>query len=486
MVRLGTRGALTAALGLLCTGCGGSDTPRTVTGTRTETFWTTSAKVTRPAWDVNEQGVSLAIRTTDGTVLSSTRFDTNGGFKFDNVPGGLYVLELVNAAGVHRFFESEADSVDLGWDVLGREDQTYPGAPTSTTFVLSGLRPATAGDVVELTASGADVWTPLIFPGELGIGVTTASVSFSWDESDLPLIDGSRGDRAWVHQLSAGTDPSSGLPYLAATAAAALPGTFAVPEGVNGTESVTLQPISQTATLSADWKLSAFETAVQDWPAGTTVEQHQLLIEALPFQVDRGPEPLSGFPDLLLVGAMPGTPDRSLSIPYGRFPGSGYAERLGGVMVGRTDYDWNGGIFYRTVLRTVAPLETGRRTVTPGVTPARGPTVGGKDATRILTGVGLTPTLSWTAPRTGSVSRTAVDVFEISSAGGFTSTEVASFEVLGTSLQIPAGLLRNGATYAVTLVAFSEPEYDPRHALAPYRRQGTQSYVSTGLAPFTP
>ena len=53
MLRTLARGVAVVAWGLLYVGCGGSEppVPRTLTGTRTQTFWSSGGKTVRPAGD---------------------------------------------------------------------------------------------------------------------------------------------------------------------------------------------------------------------------------------------------------------------------------------------------------------------------------------------------------------------------------------------------------------------------------------------------
>ena len=72
----------------------------------------------------------------------------------------------------------------------------------------------------------------------------------------------------------------------------------------------------------------------------------------------------------------------------------------------------------------------------------------------LLSGVGKTPKLSWTAPTLGTASRYYVFVDLVSSQGGSSALDhFATIETTDTQATIPPGLLQTGQTYVFEIEA---------------------------------
>jgi hypothetical protein len=92
------------------------------------------------------------------------------------------------------------------------------------------------------------------------------------------------------------------------------------------------------------------------------------------------------------------------------------------------------------------------------LSPPKALKVNNQAATANLTGVGTTPTLSWTAPTTGTANTYQVYVYRVYNNGGTTTrSAVAAFYTDQTSLIIPAGVLTAGNSYMFRVMAISEP-----------------------------
>jgi len=90
--------------------------------------------------------------------------------------------------------------------------------------------------------------------------------------------------------------------------------------------------------------------------------------------------------------------------------------------------------------------------VEPLVGPPRDLRLEGQDAQANLTGLGTTPTLSWSPPSIGTVSRYLVDIRHLS--GGLTMSDVVAWIYTAeTSTPIPPGLLVPGQTYSIAVYA---------------------------------
>jgi hypothetical protein len=129
------------------------------------------------------------------------------------VPQGSYLLEFINAYGVHHFFETDSSTVDLGWDALGRPDLQTTDVSTTTKFQLDALELTGSSDAFEMTSSNASVSEVLAQPGDVPEGITSFAQSFDWSLRPTYLVDSARADLVFVHQRSTRPDAASGLAY---------------------------------------------------------------------------------------------------------------------------------------------------------------------------------------------------------------------------------------------------------------------------------
>jgi len=101
------------------------------------------------------------------------------------------------------------------------------------------------------------------------------------------------------------------------------------------------------------------------------------------------------------------------------------------------------------------------------VSPVKNPTINGKNLFTGQTGVGLTPTLSWTAPDVGTPNAYVVTVYLLTNNNGATeSTQVNRVFLPGsvTTTMLPASLLLTGQAYAFLISAYVDSSYDPTTA----------------------
>jgi hypothetical protein len=118
----------------------------------------------------------------------------------------------------------------------------------------------------------------------------------------------------------------------------------------------------------------------------------------------------------------------------------------------------------------------------PAVTPVQSPRIGDVDAFGDLTGVGETPTVSWTAPSVGTPTAYVVEVSRLDAAGGVTSaTPVLRHTTAQLKVTVPPGILVAGATYfaRVTALVSTVP------ITAPYRGASVLSRASALTGTFT-
>lgn len=481
-------GALASAL-LCCLvlSCGDSPPPtRRIGGARTVTFWSDQGR-SAPQATSDTRAATVVARSLDGKTAVTAAFDARGTFQIDGAPTGPYLLEFNPGSGGERhFYRTEAAEIDLGGDILGRSDLQVPTQPTQVTFELSGLAATDPQDLVEITSSNASIWERLAPQGTLAGGVTTVSLPFAWAARPTPLLSAASGDILYVHQLSTRVDPGTGLSYQAAQTWAQID--MSVTDGVSQTISLPLAPVSSTGRLTVSWRPTQFEAALTDWPPNTQVIQHSLFIEGIAGQLDLGPGPRSGNPDLLEILAQPGTPDAMLDLPYGRFLPALWEERLQAYVTVRLRFPYlSGTIYYGVRIAMQASLDALPSELAPTLRPPKSVLIGNANAYQVRSSVGTGPLLAWTAPSEGTPAYYVVEVIELAINGTQVSfVPVASFYTTETLAQFPAGTLTSGKQYVAYLTAVREPTGHFATAPAPYRRHFPQDFAQTATAPFSP
>ncbi|HSN91448.1 MAG TPA: hypothetical protein VLS93_09485 [Anaeromyxobacteraceae bacterium] len=485
---------------------------RTVTGTRMVTTWgagtgctsATPCRTTVVAPDViGSPFAAVAALVPDGAGgfrRYAGAFSADGSCSIPNVPAGTYLLELVEGAGLVRYVETSSSVVDLGYDVLGRQDLAPATLPTLVTFNLSGLEPWGAGHEIQLASAGADLWD---FPpaGGIALGQVSGTVLEDWS---APAVGRPLGLLAATDILYVAQNPSytategvQAYAYWRAAAAAPVSG-VALSNGMPATIAAALAPVTRTSTVSVDWRVTEFEALLAGMgPSATPLpaSPHELTVEAgAYYQLDPWPEGRGGTPETFRMVRGTATPDVvvTTSIVYGQ-----YAEE-------NLWSEWRSVAFTATVLYTApgatTPLEArasiGRREpmlpapptpIVPAVGTVRSPLVAGSPALGTIPPTGLTPLVSWTAPLAGSPTSYRVTVHRLANDVGATrSAPVATWLVPGTSLgvRIPSGVLQAGGQYYLEIVA--QVRAAEAFDVAPVRTPRSVSHATTLTAPFSP
>jgi hypothetical protein len=128
--------------------------------------------------------------------------------------------------------------------------------------------------------------------------------------------------------------------------------------------------------------------------------------------------------------------------------------------------------------------------VLPPITAPTAASVAGRPLFDGGTGVGLTPALAWSPPRSGSPAHYRLDVFELSaSKTNLTALAlVASFLTPHTGLTLPAGILVAGKSYAFSLeaVAGTSAAGVQQLAVSPLRPGLDVAFAGVASGIFTP
>lgn len=254
--------ALVSAAGALGCGSGGS----AVSGTLLDTY----------AW---EGGEATVPRSPEGTAVAAIAIDADGdseefegelhgdgSFDIPGVPEGGYYLRLsaLDASGDSgfrgTFYWTSERALELGVTVPERPDAIQStSSSTEITFDIAGLNPWQSDDGVWFYATGAYLSSRLSDQTLLEEGTTElGSVKLGADVLvGANLIDGSKGDRAYITQLtSRGTES-----FRYSSVAKALKAEpFTMTDGGAAAVSGSLEDVPQQ-TISIDWKQSRFEDA---------------------------------------------------------------------------------------------------------------------------------------------------------------------------------------------------------------------------------
>jgi len=480
---------------------------RTVTGTRLVTYWPDAgAQPGVAAPDVAVAHVNAIVPA--GGVSYAGTFTAGGSFSIPNVPTGNYVLQFVDANGMMTFVDTSASTIDLGYDALGRSGLVRSTDSTPVTFNLSGFTTWSAGDQIQITASNADVWDSLN-TGAVVAGATTATMLEDWFASNAarsPLNLLAAADGLYVHQLhtgsfTIGTTPHS---YQAATNATspALTG-IALTDKTAATITPTLAPAAQTGNITVNWSLSQFEPFLTKMnPLATTdPSAHSLVVGANAFSLTAAGPVAHATPCLFSLRVPRLTVDLNYATPlsYGHFTTSitpPWNEWRGVEFTGHVSYTAPGALTAldeRVSVGRREPMSPAPPTpIVPTLGPVLSPTLTStaglaNNAFSTLTGMGLTPSISWAAPATGVPTSYTVDIIRLYVPAATTvsaGVRVASWSTSNTGIALPPGVLTAGNTYYARITAnLVSPD---AFSTAPFRKVNVYAWASTLTGTFAP
>ncbi|MGO9829649.1 MAG: hypothetical protein ACLPJH_05870 [Myxococcaceae bacterium] len=400
-----------------------------------------------------------------GAAIPAVGFD-NGTFTVAGLPtSGNYLLDL---AGTYFWLSDNALVVtNLAAGRPNVVQFNYALSSDATlTLNLTNLAPWNVNDEVEVLSLGANDFVntapfgcnPAPLPGA---GTTTLNGSvFSVKNCGGPnTIQAAEGDRVVIEQMHV-QQTANGSAYLSMAALYDAPA-LSLSDGQNVTLAGAFVPVNQNQTVSCDFKLSQFAAALQGLqPSGYTSSLNWgLNLVGVSFLTSQGWEPRQGTSDILAYSPSPPNVDAvSGAMAYG-VPAS-----YPFIPVGILTYDANQAFAFpgttannqQTVgMQTIFSLsDFCQNAVVPLLTPVQAITLNGADASKPLTGVGVTPLLAWSPPAIGTPTRYLVLINQFFTSGTQTlSTGVAEIETQDLQVQIPPGLLSAGNTYSVQIVA---------------------------------
>lgn len=379
----------------------------------------------------------------------------NGVFRIPAVPDGVYYLQRA-VAGQKTFMVTAERDVQFISYYAGRSDVAM--AETSPQLVLdaTGLSPWGDSHFLELASYGAGVMGGIVTTADIPPGATTLQQADAEERTFLRpgLIDGSRGDQAWLVQH---VDRTAGAFMYASIATAAELSPFTQVEGQSTALTAAFQDAPQR-TLALDWRRSGFAAAAAQVHPSATPFSEDLMID-----LAAGPQGQyleNFFPMLLsLAGDTSDTSDATIDLIYGNpFPAqwaemlticASYQVEL--TVPGAANPDREGAR-----ICSVAPLAgLAAVQIEPSVSPPADIRVNGQQATAQVDGIGTSPEVSWSPPTVGTPQQYRVQLRRYDTTEESFVTE-AVILTEGTSVTIPPGVIQSGSVYTLSVQVSSD------------------------------
>lgn len=373
----------------------------------------------------------------DGTAIVRTGESPTPGYVIiRDVPPGPYYLQVDGYYELHdqRFVDWS------GYSVV-RADTEVVEQSTTLELDLRGLEPWEPNDTLRLWVPSLDRDYALPVSPEQGSESLVASLDYAALVDVLgaaPLrIDGERGDWVIIRQYSNGLKRALRVPPFVQT------------EGKTFRITGTLEPVERLQK-TVDCRFSELVSMLEE---GAPEE---------PLDTGRYPRLYAAPPELAgsytgATLAIPAPMGDVVTLEYGNLLSSAWVEWIECLVVVPTD-----GLSLRRAARFTQLLDQ-------AVAAPAGPVVGpvgtirldGQDASAPLSGVSLTPEISWDAPSLGKATAYQVSVYETPSTN---PTRVARFWLEGsegkppsTQMILPPNILRTGTSYALLITAVSRP-----------------------------
>lgn len=425
-----------------------------VTGSRLITYLTDTGEVVEPE---SLAGATIEAILPDGaggfTVIPGVGA-ADGSFEIPDVPEGAYYLHLGT-----NWIHTTSHTVDLGEARLGRPDVVPTTMATPVVFDVTGLSPWETDDTLEAVSSNAGMF---VFAAEyygtpapmVGASALTG-LTMDWYGDPFPrpgyLIDGGAGDRLSLVQLERRLT-ASGEPYEGLTRHVEF-APFTMVDGVSTTLAGALAPVPQT-TLDIEWPMAEF-AALGDAVHPNSVDYAgSFYVSPQPGGLAHGV--VSANPDLVRFFLAPGWNVNLSGMSYGNpFPATWETYASVSMIwrvtytVGSIAYPAYGYVGHIDEVAAVAATP-----IVPRLSPPLAPYIAGLDARVLREGVGLTPSLSWSAPSLGTAVGYRIFVYRLyMDIGILRRSLVAVIKTTSTAIVIPPSILAAGETYHLGIQA---------------------------------
>jgi hypothetical protein len=404
-------------------------------------------------------------------------------FQFSSVPQGPYYLKR----GTDSYVITEHRQLNLDEYLLGREGVVTVPGPIPITLSVDGLAPMDAYqdfNVVAPNAGAAGVLSLSSAPTPGGTSLTGQGAEYLSAFGRQEIVDGTKGDRLYVHQKLRRS--SGSFNYFAAARALTLTDVLFRSDGQATPVSGTFSELP-TRQLALDWRRSSFEAhraAVH--PRAVSLPEssvrHSLILAPAVGGLAEG---VVGYAGELLSGNLPASSQEvTLALEYGnpypaswgvvasvvhryqvpvRLPSQGLSGTLGVSMKEQAELS----VF-------------ASRPVEARLSPPTQLQVDGAYAQDERTLRSLTPVFTWEPPAVGTADAYELRIFRLSpSPAGDTlrAETVATFLTAQRRVRVPPGVLQAKQAYVVRIGAMRTPGMDLTQT--PYR---AGSLVDTSLA----
>ncbi len=481
--------ALTIALGAIACGnnAGGGGGTVTLSGTGVITWVSdTGNQATNADYSTS---AFAALDPNNGFAAIGGVGNANGTFSIPNVPatGTLYVKVDRN-----YFVVDGRPTFDLGYDLMGRSDYAPATiSPTNLTFSISNMASWQSGDGIGFFSIGAGAaWNWIDSSGATnppGVGATTLNMTGDMTKASDPYMPSAlKGDVSWLLQYTIGTS-SGGTQYSQLTR-------YVRDTSINMTDG---QPTTMSGSFTAvnpNKTTPSFNYQRSAWAAFTSIVNPSATIDTnylgvLANYAPSGDANIDLEPQLATMYRNSVTTDVNLgTLSYANpFPGT-WAELLEVHTNYHVSYMAPGATTALDVYPEVGQevlLSGAPTTVSPMLGPAQSIKIAGRSASTQLSGVGLTPTISWSAPSVGVPQANSVYVYRLTNSNGTTHLSTAAiFYTKATSVTVPPNVLTSGSTYYVAVSALTSGTIDLTYS--PYRRRLPYAWANALTATFTP
>jgi hypothetical protein len=430
---------------------------RIVTGLYSLTFHQESTTTLEPQ-DLSSFQIKALVPNAGGFDTFTGTGHTDGTFSIPGVPVGNYWLTIGS-----NFLWTSNDHVEWVFDTYGRPDVAFATIdPTDLVVNATNLSAWQVTDELQWSVP-AHGWLASLSgfgptPAVGAVALTNYDLNFS--ELGFPLPDASKGDQAYLCQLTTRTLP--GTSYRSLGKVVNLPATTMV-DGTSTTVNSGFLDVPQTSSLRLNWKRSALSAMAPQVNPAATVVGTEIGLWVTPLGLNVG---------------VPGTAFQLLtddSGPNGATTDVDYGDALYGnpfpaswPLLAETYFNFSvsylapGATMPAQVVRSAYTATSTQPTATspiaPQVGPALNPRINGKDLFSNQVAVGTSPAISWDPPSLGVPTIYLVRLLELRNNGGASQILTrASFRTPLTSFTIPPGLMVAGSTYVFTISAQQNP-----------------------------
>jgi len=396
--------------------------------------------------------------------------DGNGMLRFEPVQLGPYLVCDTSFVTRLNCAEASAANIDLDVYTAGRLDAVSATAGTSLslTATSAGGSPAGSGEFFDINVLNTNYFG---FGNPPVLANTPVVTALNWQgQGLLTTVDILRATQ--LETKTTGTET-----YVAATHTGTTTGITMV-DGQTNLAGVALTPIPQTGSVTFNLRRSQFLAIAP--PNMTYVrEETDGFAEKGDYQF---------FPWLFQYGsAAAATTDVPLTMTYGVSWSAATAQSYASTFFFQRNVTAPGATTSALVqadLSVYAPISELTGDVVPKITVVRDPKINGLDATVAQSGTTTTPTLSWTAPTTGTPNRYTIYLYRVvNQAGATVASTSAQIAVVGTSFKFPAGFITAGQAYLFTIRAETVPNYDENKPFASVAQSYAADTVTAVLVP---